>query len=403
MNDTVTPPAGRSRLRTALSVVLGFLAVIALFATTVAVWAKRTAFNSDKVADAVIDAVSEPAVADAAADYLADLAMNLVDVEAVVEEVLPDELASLGGAIVGGVRTALHDAALRLLERPQTLELLHTVVEKAHAGFVDLLEGEGLVDGITVEDGKVTVNLLPLVSRALLRVQDLGLFDDVTIPELTAAGDPDEQIAQLQAAFPDRDIADDFGQLVVYESDSVADAEASVARMQQVLVMARRALYVLAALTIVLFAGSILAARNRRRAAIALALGALALMVMTRVVLERVLEKAPEIMVTPGGRAMVTSVLDSLTSGLWRATAFVIVVAVLVALFVYLTGPTSRFDLRGAVDSHPEALAMGLFGLALVALFLMGLSWLSVLVAGGLAVVGAAMLVNASRREAAAE
>ena len=387
-------------MRTTLSVVLGVLAVIALLATTVAVWAKRTAFNSDKVADAVVDALAQPEVAEAAADYLTDLALTLVDVEGFVDEVLPDELATLEGAIVGGIRSSLHEAALRLLERPEALEVVHGVVEKAHGAFVDLLQGEGLADGVSVDDGKVTVNLLPLVSRALIRVQSLGLFDDVEIPELTRDGDPAEQIAALEAAFPNRDLPDDFGQLTVYESDSVANAEASVARAQDVLVMARRALYVLAALTILLFAGSIFAARNRRKAAIALSIAAIAVMVLTRVVLERVLDKAPELVVTPGGRAMITSVLDSLTSGLWRATALVIIVGVLTALFVWLTGPTSRFDLRGAASRHPEALAIGLFVLSLLTLMVLDLSWFSVLLAGAIAVGGSALLFNSKRAAA---
>ena len=403
MSDTATPtaPARKrgQRWRTALSVVLGILAIVALFATTVAVWAARTAFDSDKVADAVVDALAEPEVADAAADYITNVAMTLVDVEQRVDSILPEELESLQGAIVGGVRSSLHEAALRLLERPETLELLHTLIEKAHTAFVDLLEGQGLVDGITVENGKVTVNLLPLVSRALLRAQALGLFDDVAIPTLTADGDPDEQIAALETAFPARDLPDDFGQLTVYQSDSVAHAEASVAKMQQVLVTSRRAMWVLAALTVCLFAASIFAARRRRRAAIALALGALALMIITRTLLDRVLDKAPELVVTPGGRAMVTSMLDTLSSGLWRATALVIVVSVLAAVFLWITGPTGRFDARGAVSSHPEAVAVGSFALALVVLFLLGLNMLSVLIAGVLAVVGAGLLVNASRVE----
>ena len=49
---------------------------------------------------------------------------------------------------------------------------------------------DGLLDGITVEDGAVTVNLLPLISRGLTFVQGLGLLDQLDVPELTRDGDP---------------------------------------------------------------------------------------------------------------------------------------------------------------------------------------------------------------------
>ena len=56
---------------------------------------------------------------------------------------------------------------------------------------MQLLSGDGLIDGITVEDGAVTVNMLPLVSRALTFVQGLGLLDQLEVPELTRVGRPD--------------------------------------------------------------------------------------------------------------------------------------------------------------------------------------------------------------------
>ena len=71
------------------------------------------------------------------------------------------------------------------------------VVERAHRRAMQLLEGDGLVDGITVVDGEVSVNLLPLIGRGLTQLQGLGLFSDLEVPEMTADGNPDDQIAAL--------------------------------------------------------------------------------------------------------------------------------------------------------------------------------------------------------------
>ena len=65
-------------------------------------------------------------------------------------------------------------------------------------GPSDLLEGDGLADGIDVTDGVVTLNTLPLIGRAIGQVQELGVLTSVELPELTADGDPTEQIAALE-------------------------------------------------------------------------------------------------------------------------------------------------------------------------------------------------------------
>ena len=75
---------------------LGVLAIVVLIPTTIAVWAQATVFDSEKVASIVGDALAEPEVSAALADYVAEQVFAAVDVEAVVSEVLPDQLAAIG-------------------------------------------------------------------------------------------------------------------------------------------------------------------------------------------------------------------------------------------------------------------------------------------------------------------
>ena len=56
LRPAVAAPAG-GKVRGAVAVVLGVLAIVALIATTVAVWARAIVFDSDKVADIVGDAL----------------------------------------------------------------------------------------------------------------------------------------------------------------------------------------------------------------------------------------------------------------------------------------------------------------------------------------------------------
>ena len=195
-----------------------------------------------------------------------------VDVESVVTNVLPSNLDRLAPTLTAGAQSFVDIGLTRVLGNPEVQQLLTDAVERAHSALMRLLSGDGLIDGITVEDGAVTVNLLPLVSRALTFVQGLGLLDQLDVPELTRAGDPTEQIAELETAIG-RDLPDDFGQLTVFQSDKLADAQASVQNAQRAMALLKRATWLLADLAVVFLVATVLLAHNRWRAGLWLALG----------------------------------------------------------------------------------------------------------------------------------
>ena len=332
--ESAAPPGGEAaaggNVRGAIAIVLGALAIVALIATTVAVWARAIVFDSDKVADIVGDALAEPEVEAALADYVTEQVFSAVDVDAVVSEVLPDDLDRLEPVIVAGVQTAVDRGVTRALASPEVQEIITRIVERAHSRAMDLLQGDGLSGAISSVDGEVTVNLLPLIGRGLTRLQELGLFDDLEIPDLSADGDPDEQIADLEQA-TGRDLPDDFGQLVVYQSDQLAERQASLESAQQTVALAKRAVWVLVMLTTVLLVATVLVARNRWRAALWLGLGGIVAMVITRSVVHRVVEEAPEIAAEPGGRAAISAIVDGASTSLLRLAAVILIVAAAVA------------------------------------------------------------------------
>ncbi len=342
--------AGGGNVRSAIAIVLGVLAIVALIATTVAVWARAVVFDSDKVADIVGDALAEPEVEAALADYVTEQVFSAVDVDAVVREVLPDDLDRLEPVIVAGVRTAVDRGVTRALASPEVQEIITRIVERAHSRAMDLLQGDGLSGAISSVDGEVTVNLLPLIGRGLTRLQELGLFDDLEIPDLSADGDPDEQIAALEQA-TGRDLPDDFGQLVVYQSDQLAERQASLESAQQTVALAKRAVWVLVIVTTVLLAATVLVARNRWRAALCLGLGGIVAMVITRFVVQRVVEEAPEIAAEPGGRAAISAIVDEASTSLQRLAALILIVAAAVAALAVFRRHWRRADmvLIGAV------------------------------------------------------
>jgi hypothetical protein len=377
------PRRGTSRVRSISAGVLGVLAVVVLLPSTVAMWARATVFNTDKIGDAVAGALARPEVDDALAQWVTDQVINAVDVESAVSNVVPDQLARLEPTIVAGVTQAVDRLMTRVISDPQVQEVIVNLAERAHARLVSILEGGGITDGIKVVNGQVTVNMLPLVGRGLVLLQNLGLFDDLVVPDLSADGDPTQQIADLEQA-TGRDLPDDFGQLVVYQSQALSDAQASIQKAQQAVILAKRAVWVLAALTVAFVAGAIALARDRWRAVLWLALGFAGAMILLRTAVRRVDQDAPSLAVRPGGQAAIDSIVGDLSEGLMRLAGVVVVLAAVAILFSLFRRHWLQSDLVivGAV----------LFGVVVLAL--VGFSLGALLLA---VVVGIASWVTATR------
>jgi hypothetical protein len=343
-DDRTAGAGGRQRGRTIGAAVIGVVAVLVLSVTIVAVWAKATVLRAEPVADLVGDALEEPEVQAALATYITETVANAVDLESVVTSILPSQLTRFAPAIAGGAETVVERRLTEVLGTETVRNIVTTVVERAHNRAMRLLEGDGLVDGITVQNGEVTVNLLPLVGRGLEAVQSAGLLSDVQLPELTADGDPAQQIAELSAALG-RDLNPDLGQLVVYRSESLESAQETVQNAQRILALAERAVWVLVVLSVVLIAATILVAARRWRAALVLGLGTAAAMVLLRTAVREVAADAPNLVRRPGAKAALGAILDGASATLLRLAGVVLIIALLVVALTLLRTRWRRQDL----------------------------------------------------------
>lgn len=390
------------RLRTASSALLGTVAILGLLTSLIALWAHSVLFDSATVGRAVDEALAEPEVTDELATRLTLIAFEAADVETRLTQLLPDGFDALVPALVGGAQTAVEGRLAELLADDTTRAVLVQSVEIAHERLMRLLEGDGLLDGVTVDDGQVRVNLLPLATFGLEAVRDLGYLGDVEVPRLRADGDPVEQIAVLEAAF-DRDLPDDFGQLVVYESESLASAGATLDAAQRGLVLVKRALAVVIATTVIAFVCCIAVANRRWRTALLLSLGSVAVLLVARSIVEQIVDEAPAVALDPAGRAAIAAVLVPLTSGLLlllRVTALVGTVAAAVAfwrsdhrLSVALRrrlGATRAGIITFATD-HRDVSALLAFALAVAVLVIAGIGLASTIAAAVLIVAGAVL------------
>jgi hypothetical protein len=361
--------SGGGGWRSVLAAITGVLAVVCLTLALIGIWANATVFDSGRVGDIVSSALDDPEVDAALATWVTNQVFTAVDLESVVSEVLPERLDRFAPTLVAGAQSFVDDRLNRALSNPDVQRLITDAVERAHSALMRLLSGDGLIDGITVQEGEVTVNLLPLISRGLTFVQSLGVLDRLDVPELTRGGDPSEQIAELESA-TGRDLPDDFGQLVVYQSDRLAEAQASVQNAQRAFALLRRATVLLAILAVGFIVATVLLAHRRWRAGLWLALGALVAMVLSRLIVNRVVDDAPDLVTGAGAQAAVANILDEASRGLLRLTGLIALLAVVIVALTLFRRRWNGSDLVlvGAVVGGLAVVAI--LGFSLVALLL---------------------------------
>ncbi len=378
------------RVRPFLSLAFAVLAVVGLLASVFSVWAREVVFDPKTTGAAVDRALQQPEVTEAVAEYLTDQVFRAVSVDEQIAGRLPESLQGLAPVMSGGVRTVVHDRFVRVVSRDDVRALVVAAAERSHRAVLDLLDRGSLVDGVIVDDDAVRLNLLPLLGRGLEAVQSTGLLRGVVLPELTAAGDPAQQIQALSTALG-RPLPEDLAQLVVYRGDAVRRGSVVVARAQQALVLAKRAIVVTLLLTALSGLAAVGLARQRRRAVVLLGIGMVVVLGLARAAVVQLTREVPTIVARPGARAALTSLVGTIAGGFLTAVSVVILLGAALTGLAVLAGwlPGRGQAARDWLRANGRAAAWVGIALALAALGLDGWGILPVTFAS-LAGLGAA-------------
>jgi hypothetical protein len=224
-----------------------------------------------------------------------------------------------------------------------------------HTQVLAILRGDS--ESVTVVEGKVLLNLLPLVNLALGSIQQVAsdlVGRDVTLPQITADVIPSQAISQLEQALG-VDLPEDYGQIVVYDSEDLA-------ALQQALYTFERLLVFLLILIPILVAASLLVSTRRRRTLIQLTIGAaIGLVVIRRIaiILRDDLFDRVDTQRFPSVRVLT----DELMASLFRYTAILLAIVLLTALVALVTGPYPwAVTLRGWVRDVARGVAAAFSG-----------------------------------------
>jgi hypothetical protein len=362
------PPVSRHRVRRTFAWILLVLAALLVGIGTVAVWASRTVVNEDRFNALVSDVVSDPGVISAASAYITSQAEMAVESSGVLNQ-LPPALQTaanvVSGAIFGRVETRVND----VLSSDAGQTLLLGAVKVAHSQAMQLLQGKGLAnsDAFTIRNGTVTLNLVPVIRQVLIRLQQDGLIpSSITIP--TDASTP----GPLQQALGGR-LPPDFGQIVVYRTDA-ASSDDLLDQAQRVLALSKRAVVLLVILALVCCVAAVLVAVNRRQAVFRVGVGIVIVSVLLIIAVRRVASALPGATHTVGGEAVARALGNAVKSSLVRALVTVAVVAALAAVVALYLRPLLAWG-----RTHQDLATVAVIALGLILLFVLGISWASVI------------------------
>jgi hypothetical protein len=189
---------------------------------------------------------------------------------------------------------------------------------------------------------------MPLVNLALVQIQGVAsdlVGHDVTIPPVTPGMLPDQAAATLESALGVA-LPDDFGSIVVYDSNDLA-------AIQKALNVSQKVLLLLIVLIPILVAVTLWVCARRRRTLIQLAAGGAIGLVLVRrgaLLLRKDLFESVDTQEFPAVRVLT----DQLTNSLFRYTAVLLAVVLLTLVIALLTGLYPWARTRRAGSAAPS-------------------------------------------------
>jgi hypothetical protein len=338
-------PTRRSgRRRRVLAGILGLLACLALVASTSLLWIHQAALNTDRWVAITANVAKDPAVVASLSEELSQQVMTGLDVQGRLQTALPDQARLLAGAISTTVQTRLTAAIAKLLSSDGFERAWSGANRVAHETLIKLLRGES--DSVTLENGYVTLNLFPLVGAALANLQSDGIIPaSVSLPDLSDPAAPDKARAALQSALGVT-LPDTFGTIALVRADRLVAARTAVHVFDLLVVAALL-------ITLILFIGAVLLARDRRRAILLLGAGVVVALLIARAAVRGV-EGAVVGAISDGpGAVTVQGVLDAAIRDLFSVLLLVTVFGAIVAIAAWLFG--RREQVAGVVTSAGSA------------------------------------------------
>ncbi|MEU7014498.1 hypothetical protein [Streptomyces sp. NPDC046385] len=313
--EAVARPAAPAhhRVRAFFSALLIVIGCVLAPLSLVAAWTADLLGNTDRYVSTVAPLASDADVQTAVANRVTNVVMEHINLGDLLEGVAPEQrpvlekaLGKLGDSLEGAVGSFVHEKAQDVVASDTFQNIWNEANRAVHTSLDRALTGsdEGAVK---IEQNTVTLDLAPVVDQVKQRLVDSGLTVAGKIPEVHT----------------------DF---TLVQADDIGKVKTGFALLQKMG-------FWLPVIAVVLVAGGVLLAAHRRRSLIAAALGVFAGALVLGIgltVFRTVYLNALPNGVSP---AAAGSVYDILIRYLRTSVRMVAVLAVVVALAAWLSGP----------------------------------------------------------------
>ena len=310
--------------------------VFALLAT----WTQQVLLNTNRFMDVVGPVPTDPAVQASIADFVSTQVVTTLDLQDRVANVLPPKGAFLAAPITSALQQRLSNLVLTTVSSDRFAQVWDSALRSLHEELVHVLRGQSTV--ITIDQGVLYLNVLPLVGQVVTELQNEGFIPaSVTLPDFSGT-DPGPIQQKLSETFGIT-IPPTFGQIPLVESAALTKAQTAV-KLLDLLVI------VLWLLVIGLMALAIWATGRRRRMVLMLALGSIVALLLFRVILRGVETWLVSNVADPGSAATVQALMDAVLDNLFSLMWWFVLLAAAIAL-VTLFGGRARAAARSAAGT----------------------------------------------------
>jgi hypothetical protein len=386
------------RVRRVLTPILVALAVIVFTITVPAAWGRRTVLNTDRYVATVAPLGEDPAVQQSIATRVTNQVFTVLNVQGVLSENLPEQIAFLAVPLTSAIRGFVQDRVLAIVQSDGFETFWVEANRFVHTQLLEVLRGE--TDTVSVVEGKVLLNLVPLVNLALGSIQTVAsdlIGRDVTLPTIEPGEPVGASVAKLEQALG-IDLPDTYGSVEVWDSEDLA-------ALQQALDLFQRGLVLLLLLIPILGGLALWLSLRKRRTLIQLMAGAAIGLVLVRrlaIMGRDHLFDQVDVQRFPSVRVLTDQLMDSL----FRYTGVLLAIVLVVLLVALVSGPypwavairrwvgDAARGVGAAVSGaempdtgrvrwlreHRDGLMLGTAALAVALLFLLDLSFLGFLI-----------------------
>jgi hypothetical protein len=309
---------------------VGFLVVVVCVLTPVAlttVWLRSTLLDNDQFVSTLAPLADDPAVQQALANRVTNALINGTDLEAKIKDALPQRAKPAAPFIAGGAQQFVQTISLDLIQSDRFQHLWDEMLRRSHSQVVAVLQGKGS-DRISTKNGQIVLRVGPVAQKVLAQVQQrTDLFDNVDTTSLNQ-------------------------QIVLADSEDLRTAQGAVDFFNSIT-------YILPIVLLVLLAIAIWLSGNRRRTilrtALGIALGMALLLTLFNLGRSAYLDALPrKVNGLEVSHAAATAVYDQVLSFLRTSTRTAFVIAIIVAIAAWLSGPgRAGTRLRAAFHRDP--------------------------------------------------